>query len=142
MGQRPRMSHERATYALVVDPDDSRRSMWSFRSGLIGTDGSVKGFDAEATDGRIGKVAWASYVPGESYLVVTVRHQFLRSTHHVIPAGAVITVDPIHRNLRLGLTRREVEEAPRQHHPAAPVDPRSADFLAGLWPGWLNDHRA
>ena len=115
--------------------------MWSFGSGLIGSDDSVKGFDAEATDGRVGKVAWASYVPGESYLVVTVRHQFLRSEHHVIPAGAVVAVDLTHRKLRLGLTRREVEEAPRQLDPAAPVDPRSADFLAGLWPGWLHDHR-
>ena len=112
--------------------------MWTFRAGLIGRGASVKGFEVEASDGPCGRVAWASYAPGESYLVVAVGHH-LHRTHHVIPAGAVVAVDAEGRSLGLGLSRREVEQAPQHHDPAAPVDLSSPDFLAGLWPTWLHE---
>ena len=50
---------------------------------------SVKGFRVEANDGRAGRVSWASYAPGESYLVVT---SGVRRKHHVVPASAVTSV--------------------------------------------------
>jgi hypothetical protein len=62
--------------------------LWSFPEGLLGADDSVKGFRLEAKDGQEGKVAWASYAAGESYLVVGLRHH-LHERHHVVPAGAV-----------------------------------------------------
>ena len=111
--------------------------MWTFRADVIGRAASVKGFEVEASDGPCGRVAWASYAPGESYLVVTVRHH-LHPTHHIIPAGAVVAADADQQTLKLALSRREVEQAPQHHDPATPVD-LSADFLAGLWPTWLHD---
>jgi hypothetical protein len=55
---------------------------------MIGHDDSIKDFQVEATDGDAGKVSWASYAPGESYLVISLRHH-LHETHHVVPAAAV-----------------------------------------------------
>ena len=51
------------------------------------SDNSVKGFRVEASDGHAGKVSWASYAPGESYLVISFTNR-LRETDHVVPAGA------------------------------------------------------
>ena len=113
-------------------------SIWAFGAGLIDSGDSVKGFEVDAVDGPVGTVAWASYAPGESYLVVTERHH-LRPTHHVIPARAVVAVDSEERKLRLAFTQREVEKSPEHHDPALPVELPSADFLAGLWPSWLHE---
>jgi hypothetical protein len=113
-------------------------SIWTFGAGLIDSGDSVKGFEVDAVDGPVGTVAWASYAPGESYLVVTGRHH-LRPTHHVIPARAVAGVDTEERKLRLAFTKREVEQSPEHHDPAFPVDLPSADSLAGLWPSWLHE---
>jgi hypothetical protein len=44
--------------------------LWSFPDGMLGHDDSIKDFQVEATDGDAGKVSWASYAPGESYLVI------------------------------------------------------------------------
>lgn len=104
----------------MPDAGDERRSLWSFPSGLIGPHDSVKG-----------------YAAGESYLVVTSwRH--LRETHHVVPAGAVQTVDVSQRKVCLRMTRADVERSPEHHDPAAPLDGATVDFLAGLWPTWLD----
>ena len=110
--------------------------LWSFPSGLIGTHDSVKGYAVEAADGPAGKVSWASYAPGESYLVVTFRRH-LHETHHVIPAGAVQTVDAAQRKVWLRMTRADVERAPEHHDPVVPLDGAKIDSLAGLWPTWL-----
>jgi hypothetical protein len=48
-----------------------RVRLWSFHEGMLGPDDSVKDFRVEATDGHAGKVSWASYAAGESYLVVS-----------------------------------------------------------------------
>ena len=51
---------------------------------MLGHDDSIKDFQVEAIDGNAGKVSWASYAPGESYLVISLRHH-LHETHHVFP---------------------------------------------------------
>jgi hypothetical protein len=96
--------------------------LWSFPPGAVSADESVKGFHVEAADGAAGKVAWACYEPGESYLVVTRRHH-LREQHHVVPAGAVEQIDTGERTVRLGLTRAEVEALPEHHGEPAPMEP-------------------
>jgi hypothetical protein len=120
---------------MAMDEPDRSGAVWTFPAGLAGAE-SVKGFEVEATDGVVGHVDWASYAPGESYLVVRVRHQ-LHPSDRVVPAGAVVAVDSTRRTLRLALTRSEVERSPEHHDLGNPVDldPR---FLAGLWPTWLN----
>jgi hypothetical protein len=45
--------------------------LWTFPEGMVGHHDSLKGFRVEAVDGDAGNVAWASYAPGESYLVLT-----------------------------------------------------------------------
>jgi hypothetical protein len=41
---------------------------------------SVKGFAVEATDGAVGHVEWATYYPGESYLVIKIHRHLTRAT--------------------------------------------------------------
>jgi hypothetical protein len=94
---------------------------WSFPEGAVGHDDSVKGYDVEGKDGHVGTVSWASYKPGESYLVLTYRDGH-RETHHVVPAGAVAGVDHEHRTCTLNVTAAEVKATPTHESPEAPVD--------------------
>ena len=95
--------------------------LWSFTPGAAGADASVKGFAVEAADGSAGTVAWASYAPGESYLVVSRRHH-LREQHHVVPAGAVERIDRGRRTIQVGLSVAEIEELPQHHGEPAPLE--------------------
>ena len=52
----------------------------TFEAGVLGSHSSIKGFRVVATDGPSGRVSWASYAPGESYLVVTLG-KFSRNHH-------------------------------------------------------------
>jgi len=97
---------------------------------VLSPDDSIKGFRVEARDGHAGKVSWASYAPGESYLVISLlRH--LREAHHVVPAAAVETVSTDERTVWLRLTRAEVEQAPEHHDPPAPLDSSMIDAWSG-----------
>ncbi len=89
----------------------------TFRNGVLGGRGSVKGFRVVATDGRAGRVSWATYEPGDSYLVVTVGR--LRRKHRVLPAGAVTSVGEM--EVQVALSRGEIAELPLLPHPEAPV---------------------
>jgi hypothetical protein len=89
----------------------------TFREGVLGDHDSVKGFRVVASDGRAGRVSWASYAPGESYLVVTTG-LFLRR-HRVLPAGAVTGVAG--HEVAVAMSRAEVEHLPLLPHPQAPV---------------------
>src|SRR5580765_5436324 len=104
-----------------MDEREQRSELWSFREGTLNPKDSVKNFRVEASDGHAGKVSWASYAPGESYLVVSHMHH-LHETHHVVPAGAVERIGSDERTVWLTLSRDEVEELPEHHDPPAPVD--------------------
>ena len=95
--------------------------LWSFPAGMLGPDESIRDFQVEASDGHAGKVSWASYGPGESYLVVSHLHH-LHEVHHVVPAGAVGQIDSSGRIVSLRLSSEEVEALPEHHEPAAPVE--------------------
>ena len=97
------------------------RSGWSFPEGSVGHDESVKGYAVEATDGQVGSVSWASYAPGESYMVVSY-HDGHDDVHHVVPAGAVKLVDHGRRTVTLGVTVAEVKATPTHEDPEVPVD--------------------
>src|ERR1700746_2138918 len=58
---------------IVPVTESGRQTPWSCPEGSVGHDESVKGYSVEATDGQVGTVSWASYAPGESYLVVSYR---------------------------------------------------------------------
>ena len=57
-----------------------RQGLWSLPAGVLSPDDSIKGFRVEALDGHAGKVSWASYAPGESYLVISL---YVTSTRHI-----------------------------------------------------------
>jgi hypothetical protein len=99
----------------VTEPGE--RTVWSFPEGSVGHDQSVKDYAVEATDGSVGAVSWATYKPGESYLVVS-----YDDTHHVVPAGAVKVVDHERRAVTLNVTVAEVKATPTHESPDAPVD--------------------
>jgi hypothetical protein len=98
-----------------------RERLWSFPEGMLGPDDSVKDFQVEATDGHAGKVSWASYAAGESYLVVSHLHH-LHETHHVVPAGAVESINPDDHTVTLRLSREEIDGLPEHHDPPAPIE--------------------
>jgi hypothetical protein len=109
----------------------------TFPAGVLPDHSSVKGFKVVAKDGRAGRVSWATYTPGESYLVVTVGR--LSRKHHVLPAGAVTTVRD--REVHVALTRSEVGQLPLLPHPEAAVgDDTKLDMVstfenaAAKWP--------
>jgi hypothetical protein len=93
------------------------RTTWSFPEGSVAHDQSVKDYAVEATDGRVGTCSWATYKPGESYLVVS-----YDDTNHVVPAGAVKVVDHDRRAVTLNVTVSEVKATPTHEAPDAPVD--------------------
>lgn len=101
--------------------DGPNERLWSFPEGMLGPNDSIKDFQVEASDGHAGKVSWASYAPGYSYLVVSHTHH-LHEVHHVVPAGVVADIDESSRTVSLRLSRDEVEELPEHHEPAAPVE--------------------
>lgn len=89
----------------------------TFRDGVLGDNTSVKGFKVVASDGRVGRVSWASYARGNSYLVVTMG--VVRRTHRVVPAGAVIQVSD--GEVRVAMSRSEIAGLPLLPHPEAAV---------------------
>jgi hypothetical protein len=101
--------------------DDAR----TFRPGVLGGYDSVKGFAVIGTDGRAGRVSWASYTPGESYLVVTTGT--LRRRHRVLPAGAVASVGE--GRVQVALSRAEIEHLPLLPDPQAPVADETAEQM-------------
>ena len=89
----------------------------TFREGVLGGHDSVKGFRVVATDGGAGRVSWATYAPGDSYLVLTTG--WLRRRHRVLPANAVTSVRD--GEVHIALNHAAIEHLPLLAHPQAPV---------------------
>jgi len=87
-----------------------------------------QGLPGRGNDGQADKVSWASYGPGESYLVVNLLHH-IREAHHVVPAAAVERISTGDRVVLLRLTRAQVEAAPKHQDPPAPLDHRMLDAI-------------
>lgn len=90
----------------------------TFADGVLAGRSSVKGFTVVATDGRAGRVSWATYAPGESYLVVTVG--LFSRKHHVVPAAAVTSVDD--GKVQVALSRAQLRQLHDVPHPSLPVE--------------------
>ena len=103
---------------------------------MLGSNDSIKGFQVEATDGDAGKVSWASYAPGESYLVISLRHH-LHEAHYVVPAAAVERISTSDRKVWLHVARAEVEQVAEHHDPAAPLESSTVDAVTGTLATWL-----
>jgi hypothetical protein len=101
----------------------------TFKPKALGTHDSIKGFRVVAPDGGAGRVSWASYKPGESYVVLTTG--LLRRKHRVLPAGAVASADD--GAIHVSLSRDAIKHLPLLPHPEAPVA-GSQDFEQMLNP--------
>jgi hypothetical protein len=111
------------------------RTMWSFPEGSVAHDQSVKGYAVECTDGRVGTVSWASYKPGESYLVVSCKGEG-DDVHHVVPAAAAQRIDHEHKSVALNATIGEVRATPTHAEPEAQIDWDQVDqFERGMLGG-------
>jgi len=119
----------------MTEPVRPNERLWSFPKGMLGPDDSIKGFEVEASDGHAGKVAWASYAAGESYLVVS-HLQHLREVHHVVPAGAVQKLSARERKVWLRVSRAQVQEAPEHLDPQAPLDHSTFDAFESATSTW------
>ena len=97
------------------------RKLWTYPEGSVSPDQSVKGYRCEATDGTVGEVSWADYAPGQSYLVLTHRHH-LREVHHVVPAGAITSVDHDKGIVTLCVTCDEVKATPEHEDPKLEIN--------------------
>jgi hypothetical protein len=105
----------------------------TFADGILAGHDSVKGFKVVATDGNCGRVSWASYAPGESYLVVTVGR--LSRKHHVVPAAAVTGVGE--GEVRLALSRPEIKRLPDLEKPHMPLGAVTGEQLvAAMEAAW------
>lgn len=112
-------------------------TLWSFPAGWLMNERDVKGHAVEAADGHVGTVAWASYEPGESYLVVSHR-QGREEAYYVLPAGAVELVDDQRRPVELQVGVEDVRGAPTHDTPDASIDWSNIAELErrmlGVWP--------
>ena len=101
----------------------------TFLPGVLGSHDSVKGFRVVASDGRAGRVSWASYAAGESYLVVTLG---VRRKHHVVPASAVRSVGD--GEVRVALSRAQIGQLHDVPHPQAPMaGPTREQTMNAFW---------
>jgi hypothetical protein len=120
----------------MVERDRRDEQLWSFPHGTIGPDDSVKDFEVETRDGVAGHVSWASYAPGESYLVVTLSHH-LHRTHRVVPASAVERIDAAGRKVLLHVGKADVENAPELEEPSRPLESPTMNILRGSTATWV-----
>ena len=81
-------------------------------------------------------MSWASYAPGESYLVVPVSHH-LHKTHRVVPASAVERVSAAERKVWLHVGKNDVEQAPELEEPSWPLELPTMDVLRGTTATWV-----
>jgi len=101
----------------------------TFPPGVLDGHDSIKGFRLVGSDGPVGKVSWASYAAGESYLVVTVG-RFSRK-HHVVPAGAVTRVTD--GEVRVAFSRDAIKQLPDLPQPNAVVDEQLVSRLESAY---------
>jgi ribosomal 30S subunit maturation factor RimM len=92
--------------------------IWAYRMDLVTleepTDAmpDVAGFEVVTSDGeKIGKVDEATNETGRSWIVVDTGF-WIFGKKRMIPAGAVESVDPDKRQLRVALTKGDIKKAP------------------------------
>ena len=85
--------------------------VWQYERLLDASTGFV-GYDAEATDGTIGKIDAASVDAGRNFLVVDTGISSI-GNKRLVPAGMVRRVDHENERVHLATTRDQICAAPR-----------------------------
>ncbi|MEW2412997.1 PRC-barrel domain containing protein [Streptomyces sp. NPDC046866] len=88
-------------------------NVWAYRV-MVGriTDVDLTGFKVEAADGGIGKVDKHSDEVGDAYLVVDTG-PWIFGKQVLLPAGTVTAIDTEAKEVRVGLTKEQIKNAPR-----------------------------
>jgi hypothetical protein len=94
--------------------------MWTYRELDAIEDVDLTGFEVEATDGPVGKIAEATYELGASWLVVDTGPWIL-GRKVLLPAGTISAIDPEARKAYVDRTREEIKSAP-EHDPSGYAD--------------------
>jgi hypothetical protein len=84
--------------------------LWTYDRSIGTPDRDLEGFDAEGTDGHIGKVSASARHGDIAYLVVDVGR--VRHKQRVVPARTVRQIDVMGEKVFLALDKHQVEEGP------------------------------
>jgi hypothetical protein len=84
---------------------------WSYRDSTWVRAGGLLGYDAEATDGSIGRVDDATDDISGAYLVVDIGF-WIFGRQRLIPAGAVTGVDHDSKTVTVSMTKDQIKDAP------------------------------
>jgi hypothetical protein len=100
------------TFRDTLEPEGSTALPKQAGGGAGRTEaGDLVDYKVEATDGSVGSVMDATYVSGESYLVVNTGGTLL-SKRVVLPAGIVDRVDHDGSTIHIGRSKEEIKNAP------------------------------
>jgi hypothetical protein len=96
--------------------------MWTYRGEieLVEEEVDLKGFEVEATDGKVGTIVDAAYELGSSWLVVDTG-PWIFGRKVLLPAGTVRSIDPEARTVHVDRSREEIKSAP-EHDPSGYAD--------------------
>jgi len=94
--------------------------MWTYREADAVEELDLKGFEVEATDGKVGTIEDAAYELGSSWLVVDTGPWIL-GKKVLLPAGTVRSIDSAERKVHVDRTREEIKDAP-EHDPSGYAD--------------------
>ncbi len=90
--------------------------LWTHRSdvGLPGTGtwADLVGYEVEASDGHIGKIAEATYEVGSSYVVVDTE-PWIFGSKVMLPAGTISRIDRSSRRAYVACSKDEIKSAPK-----------------------------
>ena len=86
-------------------------NLWNYRDTSWSDDGSLVGYDVEATDGSIGKVDEATNEAGSAYVVVDTG-PWIFGKKRLIPAGAVTGVDHAAESVTVNMSKDQIKSAP------------------------------
>ncbi|MEO8697729.1 MAG: PRC-barrel domain containing protein [Acidimicrobiales bacterium] len=84
--------------------------VWTFNTKALPVEGLV-GYDAEATDGHIGKIDHATADAGRDFIVVDTGF-WIFGKKRMVPAGVIERVDNQERKVFLAMTKDRVKSAP------------------------------
>ena len=90
---------------------DYRECVWSYRESTWTLDSDLLGYDVEATDGCLGRVAHVGCAESGAYVVVDTC-SCIREARRLIPAGMIAALDHDHHLVRVGLSKDQVSGAP------------------------------
>jgi hypothetical protein len=85
--------------------------MWTYRETAWGANRDLVGFDVQATDGSIGAIDQATYDASEAYVVVDTGF-WIFGKKRLIPAGAIVSVDPDSKTVQVDMTKDQIKSAP------------------------------